>query len=166
MNTLELAQTQDAEVCYQILDMGREFQKAQGFVQWTDDYPNFDTVKDDIQHKKGFFLKIDGRIAGYMCIDFDGEPAYGHIKGRWQTQEPYAVVHRLAFHPDFRGMGLADVTFQLIGEFCLSRGVRYIRADTDFPNKRMQHILEKNGFVHRGVIVFQGGDKLAYDKTL
>lgn len=166
MNTLELAQTQDAEVCYQILDLGREFQKAQGFVQWTDDYPNFDTVRDDIQHKKGFVLKVDGRIAGYMCIDFDGEPAYGHIEGRWQTEAPYAVVHRLAFHPDFRGLGLADVTFQLIGEFCLSRGVRYIRADTDFPNKRMQHILEKNGFVHRGVIVFQGGEKLAYDKTL
>lgn len=166
MNTLELAQAQDAEVCYSILDMGREFQKAQGFVQWTDDYPNFDTVKDDIQNKKGFVLKVDGRIAGYMCIDFDGEPAYDHIEGRWQTEEPYAVVHRLAFHPDFRGMGLADVTFRLIGELCLSQGVRYIRADTDFPNKRMQHILEKNGFVHRGVIVFQGGDKLAYDKTL
>lgn len=166
MNTLELAQTQDTDLCYEILDLGRAFQKAQGFIQWTDDYPSLDTVKGDIRSKKGVVLKVDGKIAGYMCIDFDGEPAYDHIKGQWQSEEPYAVIHRLAFHPDFRGMGLADVTFRLIGEFCLSHDVKYIRADTDFPNKRMQHILEKNGFVHRGVIVFQGGEKLAYDKTL
>ena len=30
----------------------------------------------------------------------------------------------------------------------------------------MQHILERQGFVRRGVIDFQGGTKLAYDKTL
>lgn len=166
MNTLELARTQDTDLCYEILDLGRRFQKAQGFVQWTDDYPNLNTVKGDIWNKKGYVLKVDGRIAGYMCIDFDGEPAYGHIKGQWQMEEPYAVVHRLSLHPDFRGLGLADETFRLIGELCLSRGVRYIRADTDFPNKRMQHILEKNGFVNRGSIVFQGGEKLAYDKVL
>lgn len=166
MNTLELAQTQDTKLCYEILDLGRSFQKAQGFVQWTDDYPNLDTVKGDIRDKKGYVLKVVGRIAGYMCIDFDGEPAYKHIKGQWQTEEPYAVVHRMALHPDFRGMGLADVTFQLIGELCISRNVRSIRADTDFHNKRMQHILEKNGFVNRGVIVFQGGEKLAYDRAL
>ena len=165
MNTLEMAQTQDTNLCYEILALGRRFQKAQGFVQWTDDYPNLDTVKGDIRDKKGYVLKVDSRIAGYMCIDFDGEPAYKHIKGQWQTEEPYAVVH-MALHPDFRGMGLADVAFRLIGELCISRNVRSIRADTDFPNKRMQHILEKNGFVNRGVIVFQGGEKLAYDRAL
>ena len=40
-----------------------------------------------------------------------------------------------------------------------------LRADTDFPNERMQHVLEKNGF-EKGVVVFQGSGKLAYDKTL
>lgn len=31
---------------------------------------------------------------------------------------------------------------------------------------RMEHILQKNGFVRRGTIIFQGGDKLAFDKLL
>ena len=57
-------------------------------------------------------------------------------------------------------------TFALIERLCLSRGVRSLRADTDFPNLRMQHVLEKCGFVRRGVVVFQGSGKLAYDKTL
>lgn len=166
MYVLELAQAKDLEICYEIIDAGRAFQKEQGFVQWTDDYPNVDTIREDIQHQKGYTVKVDGSIAGYMCIDFDGEPAYENIQGAWQTEEPYAVVHRMAFHHAYRGSGLADITFRLIEEFCLANNIHSIRVDTDFPNKRMQHILEKNGFTKRGVIVFQGSGKLAYDKSL
>ena len=164
--TLEEAQPQELQECWEIICEGRRFQQEQGFVQWTEQYPDLETIRADIQSKKGFVLKAQGRIAGYMCVDFDGEPAYDTIEGRWETEEPYAVVHRMAFARAFRGMGLADTAFSLVGRLCLSRGVRSIRADTDFPNARMQHVLEKNGFVQRGVVVFQGSGKLAYDKSL
>ena len=49
---------------------------------------------------------------------------------------------------------------------CLEKGVRYMRADTDYPNERMQHVLKKNGFVLCGEIFYQGGGRLAYDKML
>ena len=35
-----------------------------------------------------------------MCIDLDGEPAYKDIRGTWRLDEPYAVVHRMAFAAD------------------------------------------------------------------
>ena len=105
-------------------------------------------------------------MAGYLCIDFDGEPAYDTIDGAWRTKGPYAVVHRMAFDRAFCGMGLADATFSRIEALCGARGVRNIRVDTDFPNLRMQHVLEKNGFVRCGVVVFQGSGKIAYDKIL
>ncbi|WP_295763924.1 GNAT family N-acetyltransferase [uncultured Oscillibacter sp.] len=166
MNTLELAVMEHAEEYYGIIQMGREFQQEQGFTQWTEDYPTLDTVKGDIREGKGYALLADGRIAGYLCIDLDGEPAYADIDGRWRAEGPYAVVHRMAFSAAFRGMGLADAAFRLIEEFCGEKAVSIIRVDTDLPNKRMQHILTKNGFVNCGTIVFQGGPKLAYDKIL
>lgn len=166
METLELAKPEELSQCNAMIQSGREFQKEQGFVQWTEDYPNRDTLCEDIRTQKGYVVKLDGQIAGYMCIDFDGEPAYENIEGEWQTQEPYVVVHRMAFGREFRGKGLAGKTFRLIEQLCVSKGVRSIRIDTDFPNKRMQHVLEKNGFTQRGVIVFQGSGKLAYDKSL
>lgn len=166
MNTLELAKMEHAEEYYGILQMGRRFQQEQGFTQWTEDYPTLDTVREDIRRGKGYALLADGKIAGYMCVDFDGEPAYGDIEGAWRVEGPYAVVHRMAFSSAFRGMGLADETFRLVGELCARKKVSIIRVDTDFPNKRMQHILAKNGFVNCGTIVFQGGAKLAYDKIL
>ena len=41
-----------------------------------------------------------------------------------------------------------------------------MRADTEYPNERMQHVLKKNGFVLCGEIFYQGGGRLAYDKML
>lgn len=166
MNKLALAAAEHAEEYYGIIDMGRRFQREQGFTQWTEDYPTLETVREDIRAGKGYALLTDGKIAGYMCIDFDGEPAYQNIEGAWRLEGPYAVVHRMAFHSAFRGMGLAEAAFRLIEELCGRKGVSIIRVDTDFPNKRMQHILTKSGFVNCGTIVFQGGAKLAYDKIL
>ena len=143
MNTLENAQLDDYEICNHIIDMGKEFQRDQGFVQWTKDYPNKEIIYNDIKSKKGYVVKVDGVIAGYMCIDFENEPAYDDIKGKWRTETPYAVVHRMAFDKTFRGMGLAGITFKLIEDLCIQNNIRAIRVDTDFQNKCMQHILEK-----------------------
>lgn len=166
MAVLMQAAADEAAVCYHIIDQGRKFQQAQGFTQWTDDYPNLKTIQDDIANHKGYVVKINGAIAGYMCIDFSGEPAYADIDGKWRSSEDYAVIHRMAFLPEFRGMGLSDAVWGLIENYCLKKRVRCIRVDTDFPNKRMQHILEKNGFVRCGIIIFQGSGKIAYDKLL
>lgn len=166
MKALELAKLEDAALCNEIINAGKEFQKKQGFIQWTDAYPNINTIQDDISNNKGYVLKIDGEIAGYMCIDFHGEPAYDDIEGAWHTDEPYAVVHRMSFHSAYLGMGLADTAFQLIDALCIANQINSIRVDTDYFNKRMQHILEKNGYMKCGMIVFQGSDKIAYDKTV
>jgi RimJ/RimL family protein N-acetyltransferase len=166
MVTLERAQPKDLDRCYDILDQGRRFQQEQGFTQWTDEYPTRDLVRQDIEGGIGYCVNVDGTIAGYLCITSDEEPAYRDIKGAWTQDEPYIVVHRWALSDEFHGIGLADKTLALIDEFALRSGIPYIRADTDFPNKRMQHILEKNGYVRCGEVIFQGSGKIAYDKVL
>ena len=166
MTTIELAKKEGVDLYYKIIEDGRQFQKEQGFVQWTDNYPSLDIINKDIEDAKGYVIKVDGEIAGYLCIDFTREPAYEEIDGAWSVEDNYAVVHRLAFAKAFIGIGLANVTFPLIEKVCISRNVNYIRIDTDFPNKRMQHILEKNGFTKCGVVVFESSEKIAYDKIL
>ncbi len=143
MTVLEKAKIEDADICYSILDQGRAFQREQGFVQWSDKYSNPDTVKGDIAEDKAFVIKYNGDIAGYMRIDFDGDPEYATLEGEWHTNGKYAVVHRMAIGDACRGFGLAHTAFALIEDHCLSHNVNVVRVDTDFPNKRMQHILEK-----------------------
>ncbi len=165
MITLELAKPEDAKASYAILDAGRNFQRAQGFIQWDELYPTYEMVVQDIAENNGYVVKVDGQIASYMRIDFNGEPAYVDIKdGQWGYDEPYCVIHRMAIGDGFRGAGLFDKTMKFIEEYCISKGVNYIRMDTNPANKRMQHLLDKNGYTYRGMIYFQGGGKVAYDK--
>ena len=162
---LELAKESDAKLCLDILTDGRAFQREQGFVQWGDNYPNADTVRSDIEKKIAYIIRVDENAAGYLCVDFNGDPEYSTLEGEWANDEPYAVVHRLAISSLYRNMGLADKTFSLVEDLCLERGVHTIRVDTDFPNKRMQHIVTKKGFVERGIVTLTNGRRIAYDKT-
>jgi len=163
---LALAQAEDFRRCMDILNAGRQFQREQGFIQWPDGYPDEESVRGDLRDGLGYVLKVDGVIAAYMYIGFDGDPAYPEIKGAWKHDGAYAVVHRIAIAPEFRGLGLGSVTFRLVEEFCKGKGFYLLRIDTDGANKRMQHVLEKNGFVYCGTVIQGGGDRFAYEKKL
>ena len=88
MYTLETALPGDVELCYSIIDDARRFQREQGSIQWTDDYPSIETIRGDIREGKGRVLRADGSIVGYMCVDFSGEPAYQDIRGPGSATPP------------------------------------------------------------------------------
>ena len=160
------ARMEDFRRCMDILSSGREFQRAQGFVQWADGYPDAETIQADLQAGLGYVLKVDDAIAAYMYIGFDGDPSYPQIQGAWNYDEPYAVVHRIAIDSAFRGQGLGSITFRLVEDFCRCHGFYLLRIDTHKDNKRMQHVLEKNGFTCCGIVMQNGGERLAYEKKL
>lgn len=85
MNEIELAHVNDVDRCLEIIDSGKKFQNDQGFTEWTDDYPNRESILEDILANKGFVLRVDGIIAGYLRIDFTGMPYYKEILGDWHT---------------------------------------------------------------------------------
>ena len=166
MITLKKADITQAEECYSIIDQGRKFQRRQGFVQWGDNYPSLETIKNDILSGNGYVLLYDENIAGYTYIGFDGEPAYATIDGRWHSAEKYAVIHRVAISDNYRGKGISTSFFDLVAVYCKNNGVFCLRINTDFANKRMQHVLEKNGFSRCGIITIRGSEKVAFDKIL
>lgn len=156
----------DLPVCMEILDSGRAFQRQQGFTQWRDGYPAPADVQRDIQAGGAYLLTVDGSPAAYTFIGFDGDPAYPAIEGTWRFDEPYGVMHRVAISEKFRGAGLSDVLFALAGNLVKERGFHVLRIDTHEDNKRMQHILTKNGFSYCGTVLQNGSPRLAYDKKL
>lgn len=163
MNTLVPAKPEELGVCIGILREGRMFQQEQGFIQWTEDYPTPALIEEDIRTGSGYLMKIDGEPAAYMFLSFDDDPAYQPPECAWRADVPYVAVHRIAFARRFAGRGLSPAVFGLIRDLCRERGVGCIRIDTDKKNQRMQHVLEKNGFVRCGYVLFEGDKKLAYD---
>ena len=166
MRRLRAAALSEVELAMDIINQAKAHLRAQGIDQWQTGYPDRDCLERDVRTGKGYFLEEDGIPLGYLCVDFDGEPAYDHLNGTWAREEPYVVVHRLALSDAARGRGAAGTAFQLVEDLCRDRGVREFRVDTDAGNHKMQHILAKQGFQYRGTIRFDNSENIAYETRL
>lgn len=164
---LKKAEMDQLSAAMDLISDGKRYLKEQGSDQWQTGYPDETDIREDILRGRGYFVTDGAQPLAYLCVDFEGEPAYGQIRGQWLTgSSPYGVIHRLAIRSESRGKGLSREIFSLAEELCRNCGAQSIRVDTDEKNKIMQHILQKNGFVPCGTIWFAGGDKLAYEKVL
>ncbi len=154
----------DIDIAMDIINMAKTHLKEQGIDQWQNGYPDYDCIKNDALSQKGFFVTEAEEILGYLCIDFNGEVAYGNLNGSWNSDEKYVVVHRLAFSENARSKNLSSLVFKLVENMSREKGVNYFRVDTDADNSKMQHILKKNGFEYCGTIWFDNSEKIAFDK--
>ncbi len=163
---LRKANINELDTAMSMIDMAKQHLKEQGIDQWQNGYPDRPRIQKDIETGKGFFVTDDTELYGYLCIDYDGEPAYDTLNGTWDTDNNYVVVHRMAFADSARGKGISSIAFQLVEEMSRSKGIHSFRVDTDEDNKKMQHILKKNGFIYRGTIWFDNSVKIAFDKHI
>ena len=97
---------------------------------------------------------------------FDGEPAYNSIEGRWLSEQPYVVVHRLAVADEMKQKGIASLFMQKVEKLSRSQGIHSFKVDTNFDNFYMHRMLEKLGFSYCGEILYQRGTRMAYEKLL
>lgn len=149
-----------------LVEQARAFLKSCGVDQWQDGYPDQQRIEQDIESKTGYLCLEDGQIVGYLCVDFNGEPAYDEIDGAWLSNRPYVVVHRLALDTKARGRGFASSIFRLVEQMGRERNIHSFKIDTDADNLIMKHLLLKNGFEYCGVIRFQNSRKIAYEKLI
>lgn len=184
MLRLRLVQTEEFESVMHLIDQGKAHLKAQGINQWQNGYPNAESIQKDIEAQRGYFIVSDQSalqstesaacdisdtgdiVLGYMCVDFNGEPAYEIIDGAWLTNGEYGVVHRLVLDDAYRGTGLSGRVFKLVEELCKKRLVHSIKIDTSVENKKMQHVLLQNGFTYCGIVYLPDGERRAYEKLV
>lgn len=146
MVELRAAGTNEVQTATTIIDAAKRHLKEQGIDQWQTGYPDDACIKRDLEAGKGFFVVENGAILGYLCVDYDGEPAYDQMQGTWNTSENYVVVHRMAFAASARGKGISSSVFQLVEKMSKQRGITSFRVDTDEDNHKMRHILQRTVF--------------------
>lgn len=93
MFTLELAKKEEVKKCYEIILEGMAFQRQQGFTQWTKEYPNKDTISDDVKNEKGYVIKQNGDIAGVRGSRAVYK-AFGRNPGRYRVSSE-ALLRRV-----------------------------------------------------------------------
>ena len=163
MIQLKLAQKEDAPLCLSFIEDAKAFQREQGIIQWTEDYPNLDTVLRDTEKMRGYVICDGDEAFGYVCVDFGGEKSYDRVEGDWKSSGKYGVIHRLAFGKKSRGKGATKAVFPLIKELCKAENASSIRVDTGSENKLVQHIFEREGFEKVGTLTWPGQLNYVYE---
>ena len=127
--------------------------------QWKDiDYP-FCYTKEDIDKGQCYVIENDNKELVATFVYIVGEdPTYSYIEGKWLNNNKYGTIHRIASNNKEKHI------FKTVLDYVLSSGID-IRIDTHKDNKRMKHLIEKNGFTYCGIIyVRDGTPRLAYQK--
>ena len=153
---VRLAKQTDMARILEIYEHARKFMVANGNpTQWKDGYPASEMLEEDIR-RQCLYVVEDQQICGVFMFVIGDDPTYQHIEGQWRSAEPYGVIHRIA--------GMGGGVFSAALEYCEGR-IHHLRIDTHEDNKPMQHLVEKNGFIRRGIIyVADGTPRIAYDR--
>jgi GNAT superfamily N-acetyltransferase len=144
---------------------------ALGIDQWQNGYPSEDVIITDVEKEQSYLCELDGVICGTFAMLTESEPTYDKIyDGHWLTGDEshdYIAIHRVAISVSSRGSGLSGKIIEHAAEFARKNGRKSLRIDTHRGNKVMRRMLEKNGFIHCGVIYLENGDeRVAYELKL
>lgn len=152
----------------QIIAQAQAYLKSQGIDQWQNNYPNPDTIRNDIDNDNSYVLEMDGLIVGTAAIVFTGDRNYDVIyDGEWLSCGEYAAIHRIAVAAEYKGSGLASVIIKDVEHMCADRNIHSIRVDTHEKNTSMQRLLQKNDFQYCGIIYLEDGSKrIAFEKII
>lgn len=139
-----------------------------GIDQWQDGYPSADVIMGDITAGIGWVAVDEANTAiGYAAIPLTGEVAYTQIPDdAWHTSNRYVVVHRLCVDGSTRRKGIAMELMAHAATLGREASLDGFRIDTHRGNIRMLSLITKLGFDYCGIVRYDGGERLAYDKSL
>lgn len=163
---VRLAEQTDVQEIMHLIAQAKAFLAEQKIDQWQNGYPDMCDILQDIAQQNGYVAYQDDEITGYVCISFDGEPCYDVIKGKWQSKQAYATIHRMTVANKQKGKGLAGKLFDFAEQLCAKNKIHSIRVDTDEKNLLMQRVFAKQGFVYCGVVDVGDSEKIAFEKQI
>ncbi len=148
MTEIRKATKEDLPSILIIYRNARTFMKEHGNPdQWGENYPDRDTVENDITHYQLFLVTEDNIILAVFVCTTDPEPAYETSDCSWHSNSPYAVVHRVA------SSGKRSGITKLIFDYAREK-TGYIRIDTHRANIPMQNALASYGFLPTGTVYY------------
>lgn len=152
---MKKATEQDLPRVLEIIDLAKKTLKKRGVDQWQNGYPDEEILKQDIKDGINYITLLDGVVVGTAALQQGIDENYEVIaEGQWdeESNPEYTVVHRIAVDPNYAGHNLSDTMIHHLLTLSRSLGYSDVRIDTHFENMAMQHVIEKNGFLHRGTI--------------
>ena len=169
-NFYRKATIDDLKQVMEAAEDARELLKEQGNGQWQDGYPNEDDFINDINNDR-LFVVLDVNnpkiIAGVCALTYREEDYHHLYEGKWLTELPYIVMHRVAVKKKYRGQGYGKKLFEVFIDQAKVEGYRSLRIDTHEGNALMRHLITSFAFAYCGkAILTPNKDRMVFERVL
>ena len=123
-----------------------------GINQWDENYPNLESITNDIQTGTLFTYKLGNEIVGIVVLNETQDEEYREINWRTPLDSKNIIVHRLAVLPGHQGKGIARKIMDFAEEFAVKNNYDSIRLDTFSQNPRNQKFYLNRGYLELGSV--------------
>ena len=138
-----------------------------GNFQWTDDYPNEEVFRQDIELRQLWVAELNGAVAGVAALTQDQDAEYAQAD--WDVTAAALVTHRLAVKPAAQGRGVALALMAEAEKQAVAQRLSVLRVDTNSENAATQRLFPKLGYRFAGetTLAFRPGLRFfCYEKRL
>lgn len=169
--TLHRAEADDLAVVTHLRRQGRALMLSRDLMQWNEADVSEEEARRDLEKDEVYLLCYEDIPVATARFVLTGEPDYASLRGgRWESNEKYLTVHRVARLQNAPVRGLGSLIFDFAARMARQNGMTHLRVDTHRGNAAMQRVIQKNGFSLRGVITLsapgEDRERLAYEKSL
>ena len=166
---IELATIEDLDIIMKIYNDIKVEMRRENNPQWgsnEDDYPDLETVKNDILSNCTFKYVEDGIIKGIVSIVIDNEREYDEYIVN--SQKKAYIIHRLAVPAEYRRNNIANKLIIFSENFALQNGAEILKSDTEVSNVKMHNLFSKSGFIYKGNFSYDDypGNYKYYEKDI
>ena len=123
---------------WEIILQAKQQMQAENRSQWNENYPIPATIYGDIEKGIGYVLEHESQVIAYSAISFDEDPAYKSISGKWLTESPFIVIHRIAVSDTIKNKGIATKMLQEAEQLAVSRS-RTTRREQRYLQHESRH---------------------------
>lgn len=158
----------DIEKIMNIINEAKIYFKNNNIDQWQNNYPNENSIYEDINKNESYVLEQDGKIVATVALSFNGEKAYENIDGKWLSTDKFCVIHRIAITNSSKGSNISQYLMNFIEKISLQNNTKSIKVDTHEDNIVMQKFLKKNNYSYCGKVYYKESkvERIVFEKLL
>lgn len=136
-----------------------------GIHQWDEQYPDIDTIKNDIASGTAYVCIIDKQIASVFTVNKECDPEYAD--GEWQyPKSSFAVIHRLCVDPACQKEGIGIRTMLAAESLIQDMNFECVRLDAFSQNPAALRLYDKLCYSEVGIFSNRVGSFILFEKKL
>ena len=159
------AEADDAERVFSLIEEAKASFRERGIDMWQRGYPQLTDIIGDISSRNAYVCTCGNKVIGYIFVTFGEEDFHSTLEGRWDNDNP-AVFHRLIVDKGYRNEGIGTMLITFAEDLAKKNGCNGMRTETDITNTPMTSLLSDLGYDRKGNLLFNGFEKLGYEKQI